>query len=164
MKKTQLRRCASNYKNLIRILTKEKEDYTDNDLDEYEKFSKLWINDYIELFGRTGCTNYTHMIHAHVPFYMKYKNLSRFSNQGWESLNSNVKTYFFRCTNKGGGGGKGDRHKTKLEALAKWLQRRLMWLLKLEVARACFKNMPEVHLPTDAETESREVEMQQCDM
>ena len=92
-------------------------------MNEYEKYSKLWINDYIELFGRTGCTNYTHMVHAHIKFYMeKYKNLSRYSNQGWESLNSHVKTYFFCCTNKGGGGGKGDRSRTKLVALAKWLQ------------------------------------------
>ena len=54
--------------------------------------------------------------------------MSNFSNQGWESLNAMIKTYFFRATNRGGGGGKGDRTKTKLVAIGKWLQRRLMWL------------------------------------
>ena len=40
----------------------------------------------------------------------------------------NDKDLFFRGTNKGGGGGKGDRRKSKLLAIAKWMQRRLMWL------------------------------------
>ena len=58
----------------------------------------------------------------------KYGNLSKFSNQGWEALNAMIKTYFFRGTNKGGGGGKGMRKKSKLVAIGKWMQRRLMWL------------------------------------
>ena len=58
------------------------------------------------------------MVISHLHFYMKkYKNLSKYSNQGWEALNSMIKTYFFRATNKGGGGGKGQRTKTKLLAL-----------------------------------------------
>ena len=58
----------------------------------------------------------------------EYRNLSKFSNQGWESLNAMIKSYFFRSTNRGGGGGKGNRTKTKLEGIGRWLQRRLMWL------------------------------------
>ena len=54
--------------------------------------------------------------------------MSKFSNQGWKSLNAMIKTYFFCSTNRGGGGGKGERTKTKLLAIGKWLQRRLMWL------------------------------------
>ena len=39
-----------------------------------------------------------------------------------------IKCYFFRGTNKGGGGGKGIRHKSKLESIANLFQRRLVWL------------------------------------
>ena len=109
---------------------KKKEDYTEEELILFQKYIDFWFNDYVPLTGKDGCTNYIHMLSAgHVHFYLKqYKNLSKFSNQGWESLNAMIKTYFFRSTNRGGGGGKGDRTKTKLDGIGRWLQRRLMWL------------------------------------
>ena len=114
----------------MKILRKKKEDYTRVELDDFQDYIDLWFNDYVSLCGDAGCTNYTHLLAAgHILFYMeRWGNLSNFSNQGWESLNAMIKTYFFRATNRGGGGGKGERTKTKLIAIGKWLQRRLMWL------------------------------------
>ena len=64
-----------------------------------------------------------------LKFYMTlWGNLIKYSNQGWESLNSMVKTYFFRGTAKGIGCGKGHRIKINLVPIDKWLQR---WIILL---------------------------------
>jgi hypothetical protein len=39
-----------------------------------------------------------------------------------------VKKYWFRCTNRGGGRGSGNR----LEPLARWVQRCFMWMMGFE--------------------------------
>ena len=43
-------------------------------------------------------------------------------------LNGTITSKFFRNTQKGGGGGKGNHTNSKLMPIAKWLQRRAMWL------------------------------------
>jgi len=74
--------------------------------------------------------DYIHMLASgHVSAYLFYwKNLYRHSQQGWEAFNSLLKTFFFRRTQRGGSinGGKGT--KTRLVPIAKWLQRRIVWL------------------------------------
>ena len=66
------------------------------------------MNDYctsfVEAFGRKLLTNCFHMVIAdHVHDCMvEWRNLSRYSEQGWEALNSLIKCFFFRRTNKGG--------------------------------------------------------------
>jgi hypothetical protein len=60
---------------------------------------------YVALTGRDGMTNYFHMLRdGHVAYYLlKYKNLYRLSQQGWENINSVMKRSFHRGTQKGGG-------------------------------------------------------------
>ena len=124
------KRCIPYYREALKILRKKKENYTQDEIENFQKNIDLWFSDYVALNGKAGCTNYTHVLAAgHVRDYMKrWGNLSKFSNQGWESLNAMIKTYFFRSTNRGGGGGAGERTKTKLTAIGDWFQRRLMWL------------------------------------
>jgi hypothetical protein len=45
-----------------------------------------------------GVTNYIHMIGSgHVAVYLyKWKNLYQYLQQGWEAINSLIKTFFFR--------------------------------------------------------------------
>ena len=91
------------------LLQNDKYNFTEAELDEHETFLNLWIiNDYIEIFGHTGWTNYTPMVNVHLPFYMRVnKKLGRCSsNQRWKRLNAHVQTYFCYYTNKGGGEGK----------------------------------------------------------
>jgi hypothetical protein len=58
----------------------------------------------------------------------EWGNLNKYSQQGWESLNALIKSFFFRRTNRGGSN-RGDR--SKLVPIGKLLQRRLMWLCNL---------------------------------
>jgi len=59
---------------------------------------------------------------GHVAEYLfKWKNLYRFSQQGWEAMNSLIKTYFFRRISHGGGV-RGMSKKMRLIPIARWLQ------------------------------------------
>ena len=124
----RLKDALESYKDSIKILRTSNRDVTDEEIDLFQKkvdeFHDVWVS----IFGDAGLTNYIHYLSAgHIAHYLTvYRNLSKYSNQGWEALNSSIKTMYFRGTNKGGGGGKGVRVKSKLKAIGLWLQRRLL--------------------------------------
>jgi hypothetical protein len=105
-----------------------RDDLTDEQIFEFQwkvdQFAQGWfkINK-----GDKGVTNYIHDLHAgHISDYLiHWRNLYTHSQQGWEALNFAVKKYWFRCTNRGGGRGSGNR----LKPLAQWLQRRFVWMM-----------------------------------
>lgn len=88
----------------------------------------------MELHGKAGVTNYIHMLSSgHISDYLRHwRNLYRHSQQGWESLNSMVKVFFFRRTQRGGKGSGGNGKKSKLLPLARWLSRRTVWALGVD--------------------------------
>ena len=71
------------------------------------------------------------MFSGHVKWFMlKYRNLYRYEQQGWEALNSKMKYFFYHRTQRGGSkgnnqycGGRAER----LKPVGKWLQRQIMW-------------------------------------
>ena len=61
---------------------------------------------------------------GHIRYFLKkWRNLHRFSNQGWEAYNALVANYWHHRTQKGGGRGE----KSKILAIAQWLMRVMMW-------------------------------------
>ena len=60
-----------------------------------------------------------------------YGNLYEHSQQGWEGLNALLKSVFFRRTQRGGG-----RKKSRLKPMARWIQRRMLWLIGLDKQKA----------------------------
>jgi hypothetical protein len=62
---------------------------------------------YFRQVGLEGMTNYFHLLFAghYSYFLLKYGNLYRFSQQGWENVNSVLKRSFHSNTQKGGGKG-----------------------------------------------------------
>ena len=113
----------------MKILTVKDRELSDDEITTFQYRVDEFVNVWIKIFGEKGMTNYIHYLSAgHITSYLReYRNLSKYSNQGWEALNSSAKCYYFRATNKGGGGGTGVRIKTKLRAIALWLQRRILW-------------------------------------
>lgn len=94
-----------------------------------------WFNDWVAVFGKKRCTNFTHMLlssHVMLRYMQEWKCLHRFSQQGWEALNALIKTYSFRRTNRGGLAKhskqttKHSKQTSKLLGIARWLQRRVM--------------------------------------
>lgn len=136
-KKEQMTRSIPKYRQAIELL-RQKEDFTDDDIEAFQKAIDEWFQDYVAVHGLDGLTNYIHMlVTGHVAEYMiKWRNLYRHSQQGWEAFNSLLKTFFFRRTGRGGG-----RHiRSKLLPIARWLQRRMIWLTGIteeELREAC---------------------------
>ena len=82
---------------------------------------------YRALTGRDGMTHYFHLLQAgHYSFYLlKYHNLYRYSQQGWERFNSRLKRTYHHKTAKGGGKEGG----SKLEPVVYSVAREMTWRL-----------------------------------
>jgi hypothetical protein len=118
----------TNYR-IAMVLLRKREDFTNAEIATYQSHADKFFQAWIQLWQKEGVTNYMHMIGAgHISDYLyKWRNLYRYSQQGWEAMNSLVKTFFFRRTNHGGGV-RGPSKKSRLIPIARWLQRRLMFL------------------------------------
>jgi len=82
--------------------------------------------------GREGITNYIHLLGSgHIAYYLTvHRNLYKFSQQNWESLNEKMKVTYFRNTQRGGNYGKNtpDNERSHLLSVLKVFQRELLWL------------------------------------
>jgi hypothetical protein len=117
------------YRDIIRMARK-KSDFTNQEIDTFSEMCDVFYEKWIDLLGEEGATNYFHMIGAgHLTYYLRqWRNLYRFSQQGWESLNALFKTFYFRRTQRGGHGGKRNERNSKFGPVARWYQRKLFWL------------------------------------
>ena len=117
-------------------LLERKEDFTEEMIMDFHCLCAQFVHKYCDMFQGEGITNYIHLIGAgHLTYYLrKYRNLTKFCQQGWEALNQLLKQYYFNNTNHGGcnGNSKGKMEKFKhCLPLVKLCQRRTMWLLGL---------------------------------
>ena len=119
-----------NYRIAMVILCK-KDDFTDDEIVSYQSHADKFFQAWIRLWQKEGVTNYIHMIGSgHIAEYLyKRKNLYRYSQQGREAMNALIKTFFFQQTSHGGGV-RGDSQKSRLILIARWLQRRLIFLCR----------------------------------
>jgi hypothetical protein len=119
------KKCIPHYRNVMKKM-QQKKDFTNDDISEFQNEFDLFYQDWVRMYGYKAVTNYIHIMSSgHMSDYLhKWRNLYVHSQQGWESLNNLMKVFFFRRTGRGGG-----RYgKSKLKPLARWLQRRLIWL------------------------------------
>ena len=131
VRKTLWTTSLNNYM-IAMVLLRKREDFTNETIATYQSHADKFYQAWITLWKKEGVTNYLHMIGSgHVADYLyKWKNLYRFSQQGWEAMNSLIKTFFFRRTSHGGGV-KGVSKKSRLIPIARWLQRRLVFLCRI---------------------------------
>jgi hypothetical protein len=111
--------------------TARKRDYFESqDVDDFQEQADAWYLKWHLLHGRDGISNYIHMISSgHIAFYMReWGNLYKYSQQGWESMNSLMKSVYYRRTQRGGNGGKQDEPNSRVVPIARWLQRKLYFL------------------------------------
>jgi hypothetical protein len=101
--------------NLIRLWKpiEKRSEFTDEDIDDLHIMSNKFMGHLMDILGAVHMTNYIPIIGSgHLTFFAKkYKNLYRFSQQGWESLNQLLKHYYFNNTNRGGSAGNGGKGK-----------------------------------------------------
>jgi hypothetical protein len=71
---------------------------------------------------------------GHLTYYLtKYRNLYKFSQQGWEAMNKKLKYFYFHNTNHGGCGGRkaGALSGDHVLPLMRLMQRSIMWTVGL---------------------------------
>jgi hypothetical protein len=137
---------------LLWSLIEQKNDFTDLNIRQLHKWSNCFMDQWISLLGAVHMTNYVHIIGAgHLTYFVsKYRNLYRFSQQGWESFNQLLKHYYFNNTNHGGSLGNGGKdqngeysHGTvsgdHCYPLMRLCQRNIMW--KLGLGDTYFENL-----------------------
>ena len=119
----------------VAMLIMRKKDYTDDDIMQFQMnigdFFQVWV----KLHSEAGCTNYIHMLSSgHIAEYMfRWRNLHRFSQQGWEHFNLLLKVFFCR-TQHGGHVGWREQQlqlgatKNKLRLIGRWLLRQMLWI------------------------------------
>jgi len=85
-------------------LARSREEFSDDDIDAFQKQADTFFALWVDLNGYKGITNYIHMIGAgHLTIYLRiYRNLYHYSQQGWEALNQKIKLIFFFHTQRGG--------------------------------------------------------------
>jgi hypothetical protein len=76
-------------------LTEQRHDFTDDDIDKLHIMCNKVMCQWMDLLGAAHMTNYLHIIGSgHITFFAsKYRNLYRYSQQGWEFLNLLLKHY-----------------------------------------------------------------------
>ena len=103
-----------------------------------DQFFQIWV----DLHGRHGIGNYIHMIDSgHMYQYMvRWDNLTKYSHQGWEALNSLIKLFFFQRSNKGGCRSGPNGTKSKLLPIGQIMQIRFFWICNLVPSSLWDKN------------------------
>jgi hypothetical protein len=136
-RKTLWSTALNNYR-IAMVLLRRQDDFTNPLIASYQHHADKFFQSWIHLWQKEGITNYIHMIGSgHISDYLyRWKNLYRFSQQGWEAMNSLIKTFFFRRTSHGGGV-RGLSKKSRLIPIARWLQRRLTFLCRIDEDQIC---------------------------
>jgi hypothetical protein len=147
-------------------LIEQHDDYNDDQLDNLHLTCSSFMNQWIDITGPEHITNYIHILGAsHVTYFArKYRNLYRYSQQGWESLNQLIKHFYFNNTNHGGSAGNGGKNAVgqydngtisgdHCRPLMRLCQRSIMW--KLGLGDAYFRNI----MNTGCHSSSVEIDM-----
>ncbi len=83
------------------VIMRQKEECTDAQIINFQNNIDDFFQVWVKLFSQSGCTNYIHFLASgHISEYMfRWRNLHRFSQQGWENFNSLLKVFLSKnCT------------------------------------------------------------------
>ena len=111
-------------------LVKRKEDLTRDEVLDFQRNMDTFFQKWVTLFGDEGVTNYVHYLGSgHIAEYLlHWGNISSHSQQGWEAFNAAFKSFFYNRTQRGGAVSRGEGERTRLKPMARWLQRRLVFM------------------------------------
>ncbi len=128
--------CIANYRQAMNLLRK-RTDLSNNEVKMFQQHVDAFFVAWLDLVSREGVTNYIHMLGAgHIGEYLlHHRNLYKHSQQGWEAFNALLKTFFFRRTGRGGAGNRGTGIRSKIIPIARWLSRRVLWLMGYDYDR-----------------------------
>jgi hypothetical protein len=93
-----------NHYNIAIELLRSPTEFSDEDIETFQSHADIFYHKWIELVGQEGITYYIHVLGSgHISHYLKqHKNLYKFSQQNWESINEYMKITYFCNTQRGG--------------------------------------------------------------
>ena len=106
-------------------------EFTDTMIEEFQSLADSFFKSWVDLNEREGITNYIHLLGAgHLSqFLYKYRNLYKYSQQGWEHSNKKVTGVYHKHTQKGGHGSKLSE-RSQLFPVFRFCVRKWMWSTK----------------------------------
>jgi hypothetical protein len=97
------------FQDMSEIMTtlRKHDNFSDFDIHCIESKINAWTSKWIALTGRECMTNYNHVLTSvHMIYYLKrWRNLHRFSNQGWENLTASIQYVYHRRSQHRGSAG-----------------------------------------------------------
>ena len=102
--------------------------FTDEMIYKFQEKVDVYYVKWIKITSRNGMTNYIHFLGSgHVAYYLfKYRNLYRYSQQGFEAMMGKIKAIYHRCTSRGGHGST-QEDRSHILQVAHFLMRMMMW-------------------------------------
>jgi hypothetical protein len=81
---------------LLMEMARQWDDFTDEEIDAFGVQCDIFFGLWVDLTDIEGLINYIHMIGCgHLTYYLReWRNLYRYSQQGWEALNSLLKNIY----------------------------------------------------------------------
>jgi hypothetical protein len=110
---------------------KQRRDFTDPEMDQLQKQIDTWSHLWIGMVGESGMKKYTHLVcSGHMTYFLRrWRNLYRYSNQGWEYKNKQMRYVYHNRSQMGRNSGSGQHH-SKLKPLGFWFLRCLWWMTR----------------------------------
>ena len=139
------------YLHILEILLYRKP-FSDEMIYDLQDKIDIYFIKWIKLSGRNGMTNYIHFKGSgHVCYYLfKYRNLYRYSQQGFEAMMSKIKAIYHKCTSRGGNGS-AEEDRSHILQVAHFLLRAMMW--NSGRGEAYFRSKYGYDIVDDAQTE-----------
>jgi len=100
---------VGSYREAMKLLTAHRH-LNDKEKNQFQDLIDDFFEQWIDLFGEEGITNYIHVLGSgHMLYFLeKYNCLYIYSQQGWEDLNNRCQAFLLHDTSRGGyGSGQG---------------------------------------------------------
>ena len=106
-------------------------EFTDEMIEEFQCLADSFFTKWVSLNGMAGVTNYIHLLGSGhlMEFLYKYRNLYKFSQQGWEHLNKRASGIYHKHSQKGGNGSVLES-RSQILPIFRYFTRAWMWFTK----------------------------------
>jgi len=131
---------VGSYREAMKLLTAHRH-LNDKEKNQFQDLIDDFFEQWIDLFGEEGITNYIHVLGSgHMMYFLeKYNCLYIYSQQGWEDLNNRCQAFLLHDTSRGGYGSGQGKGKSYTFPIARFVLRDLLW--KTGDADLFFKNL-----------------------
>jgi hypothetical protein len=119
---------VTSYTEAMCLLTKHR-NLTNAEKESFQDLIDDFYEQWIDLFGEEGITNYIHILGSgHMLYFLeKYNCLYMYSQQGWEDLNNRCQAFLLHNTSRGGYGSGEGKGKSYTFPIVRYILRDLLW-------------------------------------